>query len=210
VPFQENPDTGDARVSGTLASLAGLEQAMLAGDQQLIDLAVRRILLLHSVILSIGGIPLIYLGDEVGMLNDYAYANNPAKAGDSRWVHRPSTDWQQRMYIQEQPDTPSGWIFAELTRLIRLRTAQPAIWDGAMEVVETGCPQLFGFVRQHAGQRLLVVANFSEHPHELDANRLRVYGLGYNFTDLISANSIAAEGPLRLDAYQCVWLTAGT
>ena len=39
-------------------------------------------------------------------------------------------------------------------------------------------------------------------------NRLRVYGLGYNFTDLISANSIAAEGPLRLDAYQCVWLAA--
>ncbi|HJZ49071.1 MAG TPA: alpha-amylase family protein, partial [Roseiflexaceae bacterium] len=32
VPFQENPDTGDARVSGTLASLAGLEQAIQAGD----------------------------------------------------------------------------------------------------------------------------------------------------------------------------------
>lgn len=208
VPFQENPDTGDARVSGTLASLAGLEQAMLADDQRLIDLAVRRILLLHSVILSIGGIPLIYLGDEAGTLNDYTYANNPAKAGDSRWVHRPATDWQQRAHIQEQPETPSGWIFAELTRLIRLRTAQPAIWDGAMEVIETGSPQLFGFVRQHAGQRLLVVANFSEHPSEMDANRLRVYGLGYNFTDLISGNSIVAEGPLQLEAYQCVWLAA--
>jgi len=208
VPFQENPDTGDARVSGTLASLAGLEQAMLAGDQRLIDLAVQRILLLHSVILSIGGIPLIYLGDEVGMLNDYAYAANPAKAGDSRWVHRPATDWQKRAHIQQNHDTPAGWIFAELTRLIHLRAAQPAIWDGAMDVIETGSPQLFGFVRQHAGQRLLVVANFSEHPREMDANRLRVYGPGYNFTDLISGNSIAAEGPLRLDAYQCVWLAA--
>jgi len=210
VPFQENPDTGDARVSGTLASLAGLEQAMLAGDQRLIDLAVRRILLLHSVILSIGGIPLIYLGDEAGTLNDYAFANNPAKAGDSRWVHRPATDWQQRAHIQQNHDTPAGWIFAELTRLIRLRTEQPAIWDGAMEVVETGSPQLFGFVRQHAGQRLLVVANFSEHPREMDGNRLRVYGPGYNFTDLISGNSIAAESSLRLDAYQCVWLAAKT
>ncbi len=210
VPFQENPDTGDARVSGTLASLAGLEQATLAGDQQMIDLAVRRILLLHSVILSIGGIPLIYLGDEAGTLNDYAYANRPAKADDSRWVHRPPTDWQQRVHIQEQPDTPTGWIFAELTRLIRLRAEQPSIWDGGMEVVETGSPQLFGFVRQHAGQRLLVVANFSEHPRELDENRLRVYGPGYNFTDLISGSSIAAKGTLRLEAYQCIWLTALT
>jgi amylosucrase len=210
MPFQENPDTGDARVSGTLASLAGLEQAMLAHDQQLIDLAVRRILLLHSVILSIGGIPLIYLGDEAGTLNDYAYANNLAKADDSRWAHRPPTDWQQRAHMQQHSDTPAGWIFAELTRLIRLRTAQPAIWDGAMEVIETGSPQLFGFVRQHAGQRLLVVANFSEHPRELDQNRLRVYGPGYSFTDLISGNSIVAEAPLRLDAYQCVWLAAKT
>jgi len=208
VPFQENPDTGDARVSGTLASLAGLEQALLAGDQRLIELAVRRILLLHSVILSIGGIPLIYLGDEAGTLNDYAYANNPAKADDSRWVHRPATDWQQRAQIQEHHDTPAGWISAELTRLIRLRSAQMALWDGTMEVVETGNPQLFGFVRHHGGQRLLVVANFSEHLREMQQNRLRVHGPGYNFTDLISGISIAAEGPLRLAAYQCVWLEA--
>ena len=208
VPFQENPDTGDARVSGTLASLAGLEQALLASDQQLIELAVRRILLLHSVILSIGGIPLLYLGDEAGTLNDYAYVNNPAKADDSRWVHRPATDWQQRAHIQENHDTPAGWIFAELMRLIRLRTAQPAIWDGTMEVIETGNPQLFGFVRHHGGQRLLVVANFSEHPRDMEQNRLRVYGPGYNFTDLISGNSIAAGSPLRLEAYQCVWLEA--
>src|SRR5262245_36100736 len=72
VPFQENPDTGDARISGTLASLAGLEQALQNGEQQ-VELAVRRILMAHSIILSIGGIPLIYLGDEVGTLNDYRY-----------------------------------------------------------------------------------------------------------------------------------------
>ncbi len=33
-----------------------------------------------------------------------------------------------------------------------------------MEVVDTANPHLFGFVRQNAGQRLLIVANFSEHP----------------------------------------------
>jgi amylosucrase len=208
VPFQENPDTGDARVSGTLASLAGLEQAMQSGDQQLLDLATRRILLLHSIILSIGGIPLIYLGDEAGTLNDYSYASNPAKANDSRWVHRPATDWQQRARIREDRDTPAGRIYAELTRLIQLRTTQTALWDGVMEVVETGNAQLFGFVRHHGGQRLLVVANFSEHPREMEPNRLRVYGPGYNFTDLVSGSSITAESPLRLDPYQCVWLEA--
>ena len=81
VPFQENPKTGDARVSGTTASLAGLE----AAD----PLAVRRILLAHSIILSTGGLPQLYLGDEVGQLNDYRYVDDPAHRDDSRWVGRP-------------------------------------------------------------------------------------------------------------------------
>jgi amylosucrase len=201
VPFQENPDTGDARVSGTLASLAGLEQALLAGDEHQIDLAVRRILLLHCIILSIGGIPLIYLGDEVATLNDYSYVNDPAKADDSRWVHRPKLDWQQRVST-----SPGDYVFAELTRLIHLRKQQPAIWDGEMTVIESGNPHLFGYMRHHGGQHLLVVANFSEHEQALDANRLRIYGLGYHFIDLISGQALTAEGSLHLAPYQCVWL----
>ena len=82
VPFQENPKTGDARVAGTTASLAGVE----AGDAGGVD----RVLLAHAIALSTGGIPLLYLGDEVAQLNDYSYADDPAKAGDSRWVHRPA------------------------------------------------------------------------------------------------------------------------
>ena len=47
------------------ASLAGLEDALHTGDEQQMELSIRRIVLIHSIILSIGGIPLIYLGDEV-------------------------------------------------------------------------------------------------------------------------------------------------
>ena len=65
VPFQDNPRTLDCRISGTTASLCGLEDGSA--------LAVARILLAHSVTFSTGGIPLLYLGDEVGQLNDYDY-----------------------------------------------------------------------------------------------------------------------------------------
>ncbi|MCA9091746.1 MAG: amylosucrase, partial [Planctomycetaceae bacterium] len=49
LPFQENPRTGDARISGTLASLAGLERARQDDNHAEIELSVRRILLLHAV-----------------------------------------------------------------------------------------------------------------------------------------------------------------
>ncbi len=75
-----------------------------------------------------------------------------------------------------------------------------------MEVIESGNPHLFGYVRHHDGQRLLIVANFTEQPQELDANRLRIYGLGYHFADLVSGQTLAAEEALLLEAYQCVWL----
>jgi amylosucrase len=206
LPFQENPDTGDARISGTMASLAGLEQAMQSGDAQLIELAVRRILLLYSIILSIGGIPLLYLGDEVGTLNDYSFVSDPYKAGDSRWVHRPKTDWAWQEQVRRDPGSPHGRIFAELTRLIALRKQQTAIYDGDTEFIDTGNGHLFAYLRHGDSQRLFVVANFSCHPQEMDENQLRVYGAGYHFVDQISGQRFSAEQPLHLTPYQCVWL----
>lgn len=206
-PFQENPDTGDARVSGTLASLAGLEQAIQSGDQQLVELAERRILMLHSIILSIGGIPLIYLGDELGTTNDYSYARDPDKADDSRWMHRPKADWK-RTERRRDPTTVEGRVFSGLTRLIELRKAQPALWGGEMEAIESGNPHVFGYVRHHSGQRLLIIANFSERAQELDANQLRIYGPGYRFTDLIGGRIYTADQSLPLAPYQFMWLEA--
>ncbi len=206
LPFQENPRTGDARISGTLASLAGLEQALQEGSQAEIELAVRRILLLHSIILSIGGVPLIYLGDEVGTLNDYSYRSDPAKAKDSRWVHRPFADWEGRLAHRHDPSTVEGRIYSELRRLIELRRQHIALADGEMEVIPTNNDHVFGYVRRYQGQRLLALANFTEQEQTIAANEIRLHGLSYAFTDLVSGQAITVAEDLRLEPYQFVWL----
>ena len=83
--FQENTATGDRRISGSLASLAGLE----CHDPG----AVPRILLANAVILGFGGLPVIWMGDEIGLLNDVGWADDPEHAADNRWVHRPRMPW---------------------------------------------------------------------------------------------------------------------
>ncbi len=88
VPFNLQPDHADMRISGMAASLAGLEHAIETGNDRYRELALRRIELIFSVIISAGGIPLIYLGDEIAMPNDYRYRDDPNKFDDSRWVHR--------------------------------------------------------------------------------------------------------------------------
>jgi glycosidase len=161
LPFQENPKTGDARISGTCASLAGLEKALAEGSAQETEYSIRRILLIYGVIMTIGGLPLIYLGDEIGTLNDYAYRNDPAKADDSRWVHRPYADWT-KYAKRTDAQTVEGQIYNGFQHLIALRQQLSALGGGTTQVVETGNEHLFGFWREHNGQRALVLCNFSE------------------------------------------------
>ncbi len=205
LPFQENPATGDARISGSLASLAGLEQAVQMGDEAEIDLAVGRILLLHSIILSIGGIPLIYLNDEWGVLNDYDYRTDPAKVNDSRWVHRPRTDWA-KVEQRHDPQSLEGRIYLPLHRLIQLRKEHPAFGGNQMDVVNTGNGHVFGYSRINDGERVLVLASFSEQAQPVSANELRLRGLGYAFTDLISERQIGLDADIMLEPYQVMWL----
>ncbi|MBI1877594.1 MAG: alpha-glucosidase C-terminal domain-containing protein, partial [Chloroflexi bacterium] len=171
-----------------------------------IELAIRRIVLLHSIILSIGGIPLIYLGDEVGTLNDYNYRTDPAKAKDSRWVHRPFADWEGPFARRHDPNSVEGRINAELRRLIELRKQHAALANGEMEVIPTNNDHVFGYVRRYKGERVLVLANFTEHEQAIAANEIRLHGLGYNFTNLINDQIITLADDLRLEPYQFVWL----
>ena len=208
LPFQENPRTGDARISGSLASLAGLERALQNQDSTEIELAIRRILLMHAVVFSIGGIPLIYLGDEIGTLNDYGYRNDPAKATDSRWVHRPATDWT-KMELRHDAKSVEGRIFGGLKHLIDLRKNTHAFAGNQMDVINIGNDHVFGFIRTQDGQRVVVLANFSEQPQQIPANEVRLYGLGYNFQELISEHPLQLlSNTIYLEPYQVLWLKA--
>ncbi|MCB9437567.1 MAG: alpha-glucosidase C-terminal domain-containing protein [Anaerolineales bacterium] len=201
LPFNYNPVSGDARISGTAASLCGLESALEHDDPNEIAVAVRRILLIHSIIMSMGGLPLLYLNDEIGTLNDYSYENDPAKAADNRWMHRPTTDWE-RMEKRHDANTTEGRIYQGLRRLIQLRKSLPALGGQHTRFIPTDNPHVFAYMREH-GQRVLVIANFSEQPQTVDERLLAIVGLSLNVVDLIS--EVAPTQTLA--PYQFQWIT---
>ena len=205
LPFQFNPDNGDLRISGTLASLAGLEKALEDEDPHQIEMAVRRINLMRSIMLSIGGIPLVYLGDEMGTLNDYTFLSDPTKANDNRWVHRSRRRWETRQDLTDQ-DTLEWRFFNEMVRLIRLRKAAPAFKNGGMEVIETGNAHLFGYLRQSDTQRILVINNFSQQPQSMAAGFLTGSGKLNGCIDLATGRRIASDVELELGPYRFLWL----
>ncbi len=205
LPFQEKLDTGEARIAGTTASLCGLEKLTDESDPTEIDLAVRRILLLHGVILTIGGIPLIYLGDELGTLNDYTYIETPEKEGDSRWVHRSAFNWERAKKRRESSSIP-GRIYLGLLRLIQIRQQNRAFSRAETEIIDTGNDCIFGYFRSQQEQNVLVLANFSDREQEIVAKRLRLLGMRKIFTDIVSGKTISAVQKLVLEPYQLVIL----
>ncbi|MBE2267367.1 MAG: alpha-glucosidase C-terminal domain-containing protein [Anaerolinea sp.] len=207
VPFNYNPRTQDMRISGTLASLAGLEKALAVADPTLIDAAVRRILMVHSLILSAGGIPLIYLGDEIGTINDYRYVDEPTKAADSRWVHRPKADAAK--YAQRLDEkTIEGRIYQNIRRLIMVRKTLPALANGDTRFVNAGNRRVLGFIRH---DQILVLANFSEHPQSLDKRVLRQeWSPVDRVTDILTGKLFTPEDEFRLEPYQFFWLKRET
>jgi len=210
IPFQENHETGDMRISGTMASLAGLEQAIEEDDERKKELAIRRITLLHGVTLSIGGIPLLYLGEEWGMLNDYDFITDPAKAGDSRWIHRPKMQWDFLSELDDHIASGNGSIrsriFKSMQKMISLRKSTPALAGQQMELIQTANEHVLGYTRVLEGNRLIVLANFSEDEQSFNGNVLRTAGLGRFFEDLLENQTFVTSEPIRLEPYQIAWL----
>ncbi len=200
IPFQENLTTGESRISGTCASLTGLEYGLEENDAQQIELAIQRILLLHGIILTIGGIPLFYLGDEIGMLNDYDYERDADKVGDTRWLHRAAFDWA-RSEERREPDTLPGRIYQGLLRLIQIRQQNPALDRAETEIVESGNEHVFAYFRTNGDYSVLVLANFSATPQPIEGRRLRLLGLRKSVVDLVAGRTIVAAHMLEMEPY---------
>jgi amylosucrase len=198
LPFQENPENGDARICGTAASLAGLEKAITLQDQQAVHTALQRLLLMHGILFTIGGIPLIYSGDCIAMLNDYSYEDDPEHNGDSRWVHRPQFDWDLAEKRSE-PGSNQHAIHQGLLKLIQVRRSNPAFDRSETEIIDTQNPHVFGFFRHHPDQTALVLANFSDLTTEIPGTRLRHLGLRRTLTDLMTGQTLVASQALVME-----------
>ncbi|MDD2893463.1 MAG: amylosucrase [Halothiobacillaceae bacterium] len=211
--FGENPKTGDARISGSLSSLVGLELALERGDEAAIDAAINTIVLLHSVILSFGGIPLLYYGDAIGTLNSLEYLADPSKAADNRWMNRSHFNWV-RAEKRHQIGSVEQRIFSPLKKMIALRKEISAFADfDNRQLLSVDVPNLLVFSRtdpQNSRNRVLVIGNFSDAAQTLPVEALRAHGflLMDAMRDLCTGERVVVENDvITLPALSCHWLT---
>ena len=213
LPFGENSKTGDARISGSLASLVGLEAALENQDNEAVEIAIKTILLLHSMILSFGGIPLLYYGDAIGLPNNLEYLADPSKRDDNRWMHRSYFDWG-KAGRRHQPDSVESRIFGALKQMIATRKEIDAFADfDNRQLLVVDNPNLLVFSRvapQDSSNRVLVIANFNVEPQSLHVGTLRPHGFFQQegMKDLCSVALVqVVNDEVVIPPLTCYWLT---
>ncbi len=208
--FQHNPVTNDRRISGSMASLAGLEAALATGDGGQLSDAIARVNLLHTAILGFGGVPLLYMGDEIGRLNDYGYADDPEHAADNRWVHRPRMDWDAVAASEADPSIPGGRILSGLRHTTGVRRRLPQLHASIeSRVLPSPDSRVLLLTRDHPEGMLIEVYNFSEDAVELPTYLLRDR-LGDTAVERIGGYDYSLDPEtIRIRPYQPLWLTAG-
>jgi amylosucrase len=205
--FQENEATGDARISGSAASLCGIEDALARGDEAALDAACRRLELAYAVVFAFGGVPLVYMGDELALRNDRAYAAEAGHADDNRWLHRPRMDWDVAAR-RDLPGTLEHRTFAMFRRLAEARSSLPCLDGGARTTVrDTGDPRLLCLERRHPELGVgWVLANFSD-----DDVTVPVDAFAPGAVPVLawgSAGAATGGGAVHLPALGYGWLTA--
>lgn len=207
--FMYNPLTGDGRITGSAASLLGLEKALSAEDAVAISESVQKIVMLYGIVLGSEGIPLIYAGDEIGTLNDYSYLADPDKSDDSRWVNRPFQNWELVAGLGEDSG-PEAQIFNRIKELITLRKRIPALGAAGRTLFHhSGNEHLFVFERRSNADGLMVIANFDAAIQVLNASWLEKMGYlkdGHFINLADGASHQINSGLLQIKPHDLLWI----
>lgn len=161
--YNEDLVTGDARFCATTASLCGIERAGFEGNEAMMDSAIRLDVMLHAYMFMQSGIPVLYSGDEIGQVNDYAYKEDINKVQDSRYLHRGTFIWENAEKIEDLT-TVEGRIFSALDKLETIRKTEKAFVSNADTwTIETYEKELLCIGRYYEGDKIIGIFNFSEH-----------------------------------------------
>ena len=162
--YNEDLVTGDARFCATTASMCGVESAGFEQDEQKMDQAITKDVMLHAYMFTQSGIPMLYSGDEIGQVNDYTYKDDPEKAPDSRYIHRGKFNWDLVDNIGNK-ESVQGKIFQALDKLEAIRRNE-AVFNTDAEVYtkDYSDQSVLWIIRRAEGEELHAVFNFSDYP----------------------------------------------
>ena len=160
--YNNDPRLKDARLCGTTASLCGIEAARQMKDTKALETAIRLDVMLHALMFTISGVPVLYSGDEIAQENDYSYHDNPLRCEDSRYLHRGDLNWDN-VKKRKGHRTVEGKVFRSIKKLEEI-WAKDLAFDSCADtwLLKTSNNHVMGIGRYYKGEKVLAYFNFSD------------------------------------------------
>ncbi|HYO54021.1 maltose alpha-D-glucosyltransferase [Archangium sp.] len=145
----------------------------------LMDNGRRRIELMHSLLFTLPGTPVLYYGDEIGMGDNIYLGDRNGVRTPMQWTPDRNAGFSRadyaRLYapiiadpvygyqsinVEAQERTRSS-LLNWMKRLLRVRQRYPAFAMGRLRWVNPANSKVLAFTREYEGQTILIVCNLS-------------------------------------------------
>ncbi len=181
-----------------------LFDAMKESFNKEVSLSIDRYLCIHTIMLSLEGVPAFYIHSLFGTENDYTLYK---QTNHNRSLNRGKIQFSE-LDLSNQSKSES-YLFLELKKLILIRKKQPAFHPNAVQFTLHLGKNLYGIWRQSLDkkQSIFCISNLTDKEVKLSLLDLNLIGFDH-WRDLITeigVDDIASE--MRLKPYQTIWLT---
>lgn len=158
------------------------------------DIHVERFIAAQSFLLSVIGVPGIYIHSLLGSQN---YYQGVEESGINRRINREKLE-KETLIKELNSNTLRSKVFSKLSSLIKIRRKQKAFHPNAKQDVVKLSDKIISFTRHNekTGDRVLVLINVSKDGVSLDTD--------YTGQDIISGEEVA--GKINLKPFQTMWL----
>lgn len=151
----------------------------------------RKIELLHTIVFSLPGSPVIYYGDEIGMGDNIYLSGRDGIRTPMQWsddrnagfstanpqslflpvVRDPQYRYESINVDMQTKNPASLWWW--MKSLISVRKRHRALSRGTLRFLDSGNSKVLAYLRQFEGENILVVVNLSQHaqPAEIDLSQ---------------------------------------
>ncbi|MDJ0878919.1 MAG: sugar phosphorylase [Halieaceae bacterium] len=160
----------------------------------------------HAIMMALEGIPAFYIHSLLGTENDSTRVENTGRA---RTINRHIWKEDELRAALEDESRHHGRIFERLTRLIGLRSAQPAFHPNATQFTMHLGTRIFAFWRQSMdrSQSIFCVFNVTREIQWVNLSDINLTGTE-QWRDLVSGVEYHDQkGVIALEPYQALWLT---
>lgn len=200
--FQTTSEHAVFGTNGMSASLLGIDRA---NGEAALQSALRRLRLLYALAFSVGGLPLIYMGDELAQGNDESADSAALRAADGRWLQRPRFDVEAARAARTQPGSLPAQAWTLLRELVQQRQRLPMLAAGvSRRIIDCADPAVLVLAR---GESFVAVMNFSDQPKALAREAVLGAPTAARWLDCFSGRPVPAT--LELAPWDLCWLERG-